>query len=83
MKIAVSGKGGVGKSTISAAIALLLAKKGKKVLVIDADEDMNLAAAMGASEDQLNKIVPISERIELIEELNCSPYSKPALKNLE
>ena len=47
MKIAISGKGGVGKTTLSAALALLLADRGKKVLAIDAD----------ASETE---IVPIS-----------------------
>ena len=64
MKIAISGKGGVGKSTIAAAIALLLAKSGKKVLAIDADEDANL----GASETQMQEIVPISKQVALIEE---------------
>ena len=68
MKIAVSGKGGVGKSTLSAAISLLLAKEGKKVLVIDADEDANMAAALGATKEQLKQIIPISEQVALIEE---------------
>ena len=68
MKIAISGKGGVGKSTLAAAIALLLAKAGKEVLAIDADEDANLASALGASETQLKQIVPISRQIDLIEE---------------
>ncbi|MBA7527960.1 Light-independent protochlorophyllide reductase iron-sulfur ATP-binding protein [subsurface metagenome] len=68
MKIAISGKGGVGKSTLSAAISLLLTRSGKKVLAIDADEDANLASALGASEIQLKQIVPISEQVALIEE---------------
>jgi len=68
VKIAISGKGGVGKSTLAAAIALLLAQEGKKVLAIDADEDSNLASALGASETQLQQIIPISEQVALIEE---------------
>jgi len=66
MKIAVSGKGGVGKSTVSAAIALTLAKKGQRVLALDADPDANLAASLGISSNV--KITPISKEIELIEE---------------
>ncbi|MCL2197029.1 MAG: AAA family ATPase [Treponema sp.] len=66
MKIAVSGKGGVGKSTVSAAIALTLAKKGQRVLALDADPDANLAASLGISSNV--KITPISKQIELIEE---------------
>jgi CO dehydrogenase maturation factor len=68
VKIAISGKGGVGKSTLAAALALLLVKTGRKVLAIDADEDANLAAALGATEIQLQQIVPISRQIALIEE---------------
>jgi len=66
VKIAVSGKGGVGKSTISAAIALTLAKRGQRVLALDADPDANLAASLGISSNV--KITPISKQIELIEE---------------
>ena len=68
MKIAISGKGGVGKSTISAALSLLLAERGKRVLAVDADPDANLAAALGFSAEELAKIVPISKQVELIEE---------------
>jgi len=68
VKIAVSGKGGVGKSTISAALSLLLAKNGKKVLAVDADPDANLAAALGFSAGEQSSIVPISKQVELIEE---------------
>ncbi len=43
MKVAVTGKGGVGKSTVTAALALLTARHGRQVLAIDADPDANLA----------------------------------------
>lgn len=68
MKIAISGKGGVGKTTLAAALCLLMAKRGQKVLAVDADPDANLAAALGMPEDMQKLIVPISERRALIEE---------------
>ena len=66
MKIAVSGKGGVGKSTVAASMALLLAQKGQRVLALDADPDANLAAALGIP--RAARITPISAEIALIEE---------------
>ncbi len=68
MKIAISGKGGVGKSTIAAALALTLAKNGKRVLALDADPDANFAQALGIPHNIQNTIVPISKQIALIEE---------------
>ncbi len=47
MKIAVSGKGGVGKTTFASFLIKALADDGKKVLAIDADPDANLAQALG------------------------------------
>jgi len=66
MKIAVTGKGGVGKSTIAASIALILARRGQRVLALDADPDANLAAALGVPSTV--HITPISAEIALIEE---------------
>ncbi len=68
MKIAVSGKGGAGKSTLAAALALLMARQGKKVLAVDADPDANLALALGVPEEIRRKIVPMSQQIALVEE---------------
>jgi len=68
MKIAISGKGGVGKSTLAATLALLLVREGKKVLGIDADADANLASALGATKEVTTTIVPISREVALIEE---------------
>ena len=66
MKIAVSGKGGVGKTTFAAFLIRALADSGKKVLAIDADPDANLAQALGV--ERAGEIVPISKMKELIEE---------------
>ncbi len=68
MKLAVSGKGGVGKSTIAGALALILAEKGKRVMALDADPDANLAVALGFSDSLRQRINPVSSRIKLIEE---------------
>jgi CO dehydrogenase maturation factor len=68
MKIAISGKGGVGKSTLSAAIALIMAQRKGRVLAIDADPDANLAASLGMSSEIQKSIIPISRQRALIEE---------------
>ena len=65
MKVAISGKGGVGKTTFASFLIKALVNKGKKVLAIDADPDANLAQALGITES--SEIVPISEMKELIE----------------
>lgn len=64
MKLAISGKGGVGKTTFSSLLIRALNEQGKRVLAIDADPDANLAAALGIAD--ANKIIPISEMKELI-----------------
>ena len=68
MKLAISGKGGTGKSTLAAALSLLMVGKGWRVVAVDADPDGNLAAALGASPREANRIVPISKQKELVEE---------------
>jgi CO dehydrogenase maturation factor len=66
MKIAISGKGGVGKTLLSSLLARKFAEAGYSVIAIDADPDANLAASLGFPDP--DKIVPISEMDELIEE---------------
>lgn len=67
MKLAISGKGGVGKSTIAAALALIMARRGTRVLALDADPDANLAATLGIPEEKRRQIIPISHQADLIE----------------
>jgi len=66
MKLAVTGKGGVGKTTVVAGLARVLADRGQRVLVIDADPASNLALALGFPKDE--RLTPISEMKELVEE---------------
>jgi CO dehydrogenase maturation factor len=68
MKIALAGKGGVGKTTISASIARHLGARGERVFAIDADPNANLALSLGLSREEASAIVPISEMRELIAE---------------
>jgi CO dehydrogenase maturation factor len=68
MKIAVTGKGGVGKTTLSSILSYLYASEGKKVISVDADPDANLASALGIPRAEAEKIRPIAELNELIEE---------------
>lgn len=65
MKIAVSGKGGVGKTTISSLLARYWARNGYRVLAVDADPDANLGSALGID---TTGIVPIARMEELIHE---------------
>jgi CO dehydrogenase maturation factor len=64
MKLAVSGKGGVGKTTFSSLLIRTLNQAGKRVLAIDADPDANLAAGIGIK--NAANIVPIAEMEELV-----------------
>jgi CO dehydrogenase maturation factor len=66
MKIAISGKGGVGKTFLAAFLSKIFASAGYSVIAIDADPDANLAATLGYPNP--GKINPISELNDLIEE---------------
>jgi CO dehydrogenase maturation factor len=68
MKIAVSGKGGVGKTTISANLAKLFRNKGHNVYAIDADPDSSLGLALGIEETALNEIKPIVDMKPVLDE---------------
>ncbi len=68
MKIAITGKGGVGKTTIAASLSRYYADKGYNVLAVDADPDANLGLGLGMSEEMIAEITPISEMRDLAEE---------------
>jgi len=67
MKIAISGKGGVGKTLMAGVLAEFFTNKGFTVLAIDADPTPNLALTLGIPAEEASKIVPISENAQLIE----------------
>jgi CO dehydrogenase maturation factor len=64
MKLAISGKGGVGKTTFAALLIRTLSRDGRRVLAIDADPDANLAAALGIADAE--KITPIADMKDLV-----------------
>ncbi len=66
MKLAISGKGGVGKTLLAALLTKEFARNNYSVLAIDADPDTNLAAALGFPNPE--EITPVSEMKDLIEE---------------
>ena len=68
MKVAITGKGGVGKTTLSSTLARLYAAEGRTVLAADVDPDANLGLALGLSQEDVDKIIPISKMRTLVEE---------------
>ena len=82
MKIAVSGKGGVGKTTLAAVLARLYAEEGRKVLAADVDPDANLGMALGFSSEELEGLVPVSKMNKLIAERTGSDTYSPAYGKL-
>jgi len=68
LKVAVAGKGGVGKTTISGVLARSLARRGCRVLAIDADPAMNLWLSLGIPKEALVNVIPLAENEDLIEE---------------
>src|SRR4030066_444120 len=68
MKLAITGKGGVGKTTLTSLLAWIYSTEGNKVIAIDANPDANLAAALGFSMEEARRITPIAGFQELIRE---------------
>jgi CO dehydrogenase maturation factor len=67
-KIAITGKGGVGKTSFASLMAYVLTEQGQKVYAIDADPNATLAHALGLPLDLIDRITPIVEMADLIEE---------------
>jgi CO dehydrogenase maturation factor len=68
LKVAITGKGGVGKTTLSSLLARLYAAEGNTVLAIDANPDANLGTALGIPAEELSRITPIAQMEELVQE---------------
>jgi len=76
VKLAISGKGGVGKTTLAAALSRLFASRGYTVYAVDADPDANLGLALGFPLDEIDSLTPLSELKDLIIERTggAGPY---------
>jgi len=83
IRLVLTGKGGVGKTTLTAALARLLAREGRRVLAVDADAQLNLAAALGMARDEAEHLVPLSHHRDYIaEKTGVQPGETGALVRL-
>ena len=80
MKVAITGKGGVGKTTFAACLARLYADEGRTVLAADVDPDANLGLALGLTQEEVNAIVPVSKMRELVMERTAANESNTFYK---
>jgi len=60
MKLAIAGKGGSGKTSISGTMARVLARSGHRVLAIDGDSNPNLALTLGIAPERMNELPTLS-----------------------
>ncbi|MCK9580741.1 MAG: AAA family ATPase [Methanoregula sp.] len=75
MKIAVCGKGGVGKTFIAGSLAEYFSRHGQSVIAIDADSSPNLALSLGLTVGEASRIVPVAENEDLIRLKTRTDYS--------
>jgi CO dehydrogenase maturation factor len=80
MRLGISGKGGVGKTTISAVLARELARRGHRVVAIDCDSDPNLAANLGLGEDGADRLRPFLDQSQA---RRSFPVDRPVVELLE
>ena len=67
-RVVITGKGGVGKTSLAALLARLLARQSWRVLALDADPQMNLPYALGMPTEQARALIPLSENADYVEE---------------
>ena len=75
MKVAVSGKGGVGKTLIAGGLARGFVERGYKTMAIDADSSPNLALTLGLSAEDARKILPLTENKQLVDSKTSTGFS--------
>jgi CO dehydrogenase maturation factor len=68
IRVVITGKGGVGKTTITAILSHLFAKEGRRVLAIDGDPQQNLAVTLGILPGDAEKIIPVSQSYDYLRE---------------
>jgi len=68
IRVVIAGKGGVGKTTITALLAHLFSRKGLQVLAVDGDPQLNLAVTLGVLPEKAEQIVPVSKSAEYLRE---------------
>jgi CO dehydrogenase maturation factor len=79
MKIAIAGKGGTGKTTIAGTLARMLARRGRRVVAIDADSNPNLALTLGLTRAAAAALVPLPRTL-LEDRVNAEGQTEPALR---